>query len=50
MNFYETPLFIDVLLYTIYALVGIAVVLAIVSSVRSLLLRRGEDEKTKSKK
>ena len=40
MNFYETPLFIDILLCTIYVLVAIAVVLAVASSVRSLLLNR----------
>ena len=38
MKFYETPLFIDLLLYTIYALIAVATVLAVWSSVRSFLI------------
>jgi len=38
MNFYETPLFIDLLLYTIYTLIVVAVAAAVWSSVRSFLL------------
>lgn len=44
MKFYESPLFVDVLLYAIYLLIVVVTVLAIWSSVRSLLLERQEQK------
>ncbi len=43
MKFYETPLFIDLLLYTIYALIIVAVGAALWSTVRSFLLEHKKD-------
>jgi hypothetical protein len=44
MKFYESPLFVDVLLYAIYLLIVVVTVLAVWSSVRSLLLERQEQK------
>jgi hypothetical protein len=44
MNFYETPLFIDLLLYTIYGMLVVAVGLAVWSSARSLLLSHRQQQ------
>jgi hypothetical protein len=45
MNFYESQLFVDILLYTLYLLVIVGIGLVIWSTVRSLQLRGRSGEK-----
>lgn len=42
MNFYESPLFVELLIDSVYLLLLVAAALTVWSALRSLLLRRGQ--------